>query len=509
MIQNARIAHFKGLENVALEDMSRVNVLIGKNNAGKSSVLHALDMTGLALTRNSWDVFQLKLELKDLFRETGSFRVELEHCDNHTVVVEKHVDAVGPTFPDGAVDEDRKTRTVLITVGNDMAPIRRSSRAPKQVIDQLENRNMDNFTGIDLLYAIRFYGERNERGFVPDDYMGLRDEILQFFPELEGIESGLDESNVSTLEYTEYDEKRDIMYSGAGLQHIAGTLVKMVVSKADLILLDEPEVSLHPDLQRRFHEFLRRYTEEKDVQVVLTTHAPAFIDAAPNTRVYRVKNANGTRAISPVNREALHSIYGDIGWRPSDLLQPDIVVLVEGRDDVVFFEKVAEEIWRPNLAGVSLTVQQYGGDAAAAIRKGAIDVSNIAAINSHALWIHDRDAKPDEEPSSTTRAFKTALEDKGQKVEILTRREIEFYLPEAALVELNPDKDAQAAARAALQSDQGESMKKLRAKGNFNFPGGAQFAAALDNHWQEVDVTEFNAWLADYLQPMADEIKGI
>jgi AAA15 family ATPase/GTPase len=40
------IRFFKGLESVELKECGKLNPLIGKNNSGKSSVLHAIDMAG-------------------------------------------------------------------------------------------------------------------------------------------------------------------------------------------------------------------------------------------------------------------------------------------------------------------------------------------------------------------------------------------------------------------------------------------------------------------------------
>lgn len=48
-----------------------------------------------------------------------------------------------------------------------------------------------------------------------------------------------------------------------------------------LILLDEPEISLHPGAQQRFMEFLVDQTKSKKLQVVLSTHSPVVVDCLP------------------------------------------------------------------------------------------------------------------------------------------------------------------------------------------------------------------------------------
>lgn len=64
------------------------------------------------------------------------------------------------------------------------------------------------------------------------------------------------------------------------------TIVRLVdeilrAENGTLILLDEPETSLHPGAQERFMEFLVAQTLTKKLQVVLSTHSPAIVDCLP------------------------------------------------------------------------------------------------------------------------------------------------------------------------------------------------------------------------------------
>jgi predicted ATPase len=59
-----------------------------------------------------------------------------------------------------------------------------------------------------------------------------------------------------------------------------------------LLLLDEPEVSLHPGAQARLMNFLRRVTLDKKLQVVLSTHSTAIIDRLPDEAI-KVFDRNG------------------------------------------------------------------------------------------------------------------------------------------------------------------------------------------------------------------------
>lgn len=79
----------------------------------------------------------------------------------------------------------------------------------------------------------------------------------------------------SEIEYSE-------AHAGSGEFNII-RLVEAVVEapKNSLILLDEPEISLHPGAQRKFMEFLLSEVLREKHQVVMTTHSPAIIGSLP------------------------------------------------------------------------------------------------------------------------------------------------------------------------------------------------------------------------------------
>ena len=51
----------------------------------------------------------------------------------------------------------------------------------------------------------------------------------------------------------------------------------------DLLLLDEPETSLHPGAQKKLTEHLLRVVNEKHIQVIISTHSPTFVQLLPST----------------------------------------------------------------------------------------------------------------------------------------------------------------------------------------------------------------------------------
>jgi len=451
MLRNVRIRSFKSLNDVELRDCGSVNVLIGKNNSGKSSILHAIDMAGLALSVRNWEPFPLKLRLEDLFSAAGNFAIELVYQDDWVLTIRTHEGGTSPVFDPSDPGDDRRFQSILVLPDTEVALLRRQHQTPANVMSYMEQRRVGNVSGADILYALRFYATRGQRGFSQGDYDAIISDVREFFPDLEGLESDRTEQDVATVVYREHSRDLDLVYAGAGLKHFLDMIVKTKMSQADIVLIDEPEMGLHPDLQRKLIEYFRRRAEENGQQFFVATHSAVFIADPDSVTVYRVENRRGERKVSRVPPESLHSLWGDLGIRPSDFLQHDIVVMVEGAKDVAFMEHVLHELYGPELDGVSVGVLQYAGSAADGIVSGSLDLGNVCGHRGYVLWLRDRDAAANQDPDLTAERFRQAVQAAGQMCHIWRKREIEFYLPLPVFVEaVSGDQSRVGAVRAAL-----------------------------------------------------------
>lgn len=75
-------------------------------------------------------------------------------------------------------------------------------------------------------------------------------------------------------------------FAGSGEVAVVGSVVKIMSAPPEsLILLDEPETSLHPGAQARFLKFLLDQIKLKKHQVILSTHSPEFVDRLPSRAI--------------------------------------------------------------------------------------------------------------------------------------------------------------------------------------------------------------------------------
>lgn len=129
-----------------------------------------------------------------------------------------------------------------------------------------------------------------------------------------------------------------------------------------LIAIDEPELSLHPQLIKRLRKVLSRFATDR--QIVIATHSPLLIDwtdVANGATVARVHKKDGHSEVSQATRATLEAVakladtrnlknphtVGAVG-REAFFLE-DGVVLTEGQDDVSYLPRVLGDLGLPEV----------------------------------------------------------------------------------------------------------------------------------------------------------------
>jgi len=128
-------------------------------------------------------------------------------------------------------------------------------------------------------------------------------------------------------------------------------------SPNDIIVIDEPELSLHPSLQFKLFQLLADYATER--QIVYATHSPYFVDwsaifeGAVVVRAHKHVDEQYT-VLSSLSQQSVNGLKGlihnlnnphvlGLDAREVFFLE-DRVILVEGQEDVVFYRRIAEQI---------------------------------------------------------------------------------------------------------------------------------------------------------------------
>ncbi|MBD2457594.1 AAA family ATPase [Nostoc sp. FACHB-87] len=123
----------------------------------------------------------------------------------------------------------------------------------------------------------------------------------------------------------------------------------------DVIVIDEPELSLHPSLQRKLATLLTEYATER--QIILSTHSPYFLNlealknGATVARIYLKNGESVISQLSPSSAKGILPLLTDknnphiLGLNAQEVFfLEDKIILVEGQEDVIFYQFVQQQI---------------------------------------------------------------------------------------------------------------------------------------------------------------------
>jgi hypothetical protein len=124
-----------------------------------------------------------------------------------------------------------------------------------------------------------------------------------------------------------------------------------------IILLDEPETSLHADAQHQLRRVFEALAEQPNIQVVYATHSPSMLNSRfPNRIRVLYRTTEQDRAISKSAKvsfgENFQQVRASWGITPSDsLLYGAVTVLVEGSTEVRCLGTILTKLSNSGTAG--------------------------------------------------------------------------------------------------------------------------------------------------------------
>ncbi len=145
---------------------------------------------------------------------------------------------------------------------------------------------------------------------------------------------------------------------GTGLHQVVILAVAATIHSGYLLCIEEPEINLHPALQRKLLTYL---ADETDNQYLIATHSAHLLDSK-RTSISTVRREAGATRIAPVVRPGdLADIGAELGYRASDLIQANMLIWVEGPSDRVYMNHWIRSRASDLQEGVHYAVLCYGG----------------------------------------------------------------------------------------------------------------------------------------------------
>ncbi len=206
-----------------------------------------------------------------------------------------------------------------------------------------------------------------------------------------------------------------------------------------IILIEEPELHLHPRALRELRELLKH---ELTGQVIISTHNPVFVNEIDdNSTIFKiVKKAQKSKAIEIKNKEDLLNFRREFGLFNSDFLFEDILVFVEGKIDVQVFSSWFEILY-PEDMSVRFISMGGKGDVSSTIALSLV-LQLDQSFNYFVILDKDEETKEEIENKIITSLkgkIPKLLEEIGEevlkeKIIVLSRKNLEEYFDKATRI---------------------------------------------------------------------------
>lgn len=304
-IDSIKIEFFKKIENVNLTNLGGVNVIVGGNGCGKSSVLQAVHFSVMAsVAQKQADQKTFSTE-KLLYSPTSDFVVLRNGSPYRNVDSSDSFSKV--TFGRLVIPEDNKRAyhfcSIKLSKGKNHGNISCERVGNHQALGAAISNGRDLFSiYVPGLAGIAQREELKSKAIVRkgvasgEANLFLRNVIYYINQEgqLEQLNSIIDiifPGCVVTVLFDEYvDTQINVSFerggrsdfvelAGTGFLQVLQIAAYVVYFKPKLLLLDEPDSHLHPNNQAVLCEALDYISEIHGTQIFLTTHSRHMVDA--------------------------------------------------------------------------------------------------------------------------------------------------------------------------------------------------------------------------------------
>lgn len=384
MLDSIKITKFKAIAGtIGLKKLKRVNYLVGENGSGKSSVLEAIQTLGESHILGEHQNQIQQYASKNYGDQSKSITTiwsgkSPKHIYTATIVTGTNVlSGIHQNIVDTVDEEDRFPSRIK--------PLK--WRTNKITFQSLISLGHIDLSRLDDVY---WGGIDKENRMWKDTDLSekLKTDIIEFYNEffspslthkLVEVKKRLaipeKEEKELQLDFV-FDDTQVVNYKNlaSGQKHLLHLYVILRnIFSAEvhyLILIEEPESTLHPKYQKLLPQLLKKISSsQENVNFFIATHSPFVISAASdfdNQKVYVIKSGTARKSEGYSPKEA-RSIASSLLGAQVDDLAPQKVVIVEGQSTEEFLKGINERFYNQSIrfivAGTNKAPHRGGDEA--------------------------------------------------------------------------------------------------------------------------------------------------
>ncbi len=278
------IRHFKGIENLELNDLSNVNIIVGENNSGKTSVLEAISLL------QSQD--SIKTMLKHISRSDSSYpsKFELfleifpkEQYISKNIQINSIINGLARELKiDGNLIEKMFRGTISVKLDNEKLINKDMVFKENQVI-----KDNSSYDIIKIIYITPY--DHFKDGLINKTIENIKEseknkiiKLLQMF-DSNILDFKILSTNNKDNPMTTYIKHKKYGFMplfsfGDSIKKVLTLASAVISAKQGILLVDEIETAIHKNMINEVFKWFIEACREFEVQLICTTHSLEAID---------------------------------------------------------------------------------------------------------------------------------------------------------------------------------------------------------------------------------------